>query len=231
MNYLKELKMKQSDRPFLIAVTGGIASGKTLVSKWFEEKGYKVIYADKIGHKFLNDEDIIIKLTEKFGEDILDNKKINRKKLGQIVFGSKEKLNFLNQLLHTKIRKEMQKIIDEFTETRVGFDEQTRLGFPILIFEIPLLFENKLEKAFDLVLNISSEKSIQIERIIKKRKFSEKRAKQIIDSQMSDFEKQKLADVNIENDSTIENLYEKLENLLQIIKKMKKRNIKRLIEM
>ncbi len=67
--------MKQSDRPFLIAVTSGIASGKTRVSKWFEEKEFKVIYADKIGHKFLDDEDIIDKLTEKFGEDILDNKK------------------------------------------------------------------------------------------------------------------------------------------------------------
>jgi len=222
--------MKQSNRPFLIAVTGGIASGKTLVSKWFEEKGYKVVYADKIGHKYLDDEEVINKLTEKFGEDILDNKKINRKKLGQIVFGSKQKLSFLNQLLHPKIRKEMQKIIDEFTETRVGFDEQTRLWFPILILEIPLLFENKLEKAFDLVLNISSEKSIQIKRIIKKRKISEKRAKQIIDSQMSDFEKQKLADVNIMNNTSLENLYEKLENQLQIIKKMKHRNIKRLIE-
>ena len=64
----------------------------------------------------------------------------------------------------------------------------------------------------------------------KKRKISEKRAKQIIDSQMPDFEKQKLADVNIENNTSLENLYEKLENLLQIIKKMKHRNIKRLIE-
>jgi len=222
--------MKQSNRPFLIAVTGGIASGKTLVSEWFEEKGYKVFYADKIGHKFLDDEDIINKLTEKFGEDISEKAKINRKELGQIVFGSKEKLYFLNQLLHPKIRKEMQRIIDEFTETRVGFDEQTRLWFPILILEIPLLFENKLEKAFDLVLNISSEKSIQIKRIIKKRKISEKRAKQIIDSQMSDFEKQKLADVNIENNLSLENLYEKLENQLQIIKKMKPGNIKRLNE-
>ena len=222
--------MKQSNRPFLIAVTGGIASGKTLVSKWFEEKRFKVVYADKLGHKFLDDEDIINKLTEKFGEDILENAIINRKKLGRIVFESKEKLDFLNRLLHPKIRKEMQKIIDEFTETRVGFDKQTRLGFPILIFEVPLLFENKLEKAFDLVLNISSEKNIQIKRIIKKRKISENRAKQIIDSQMSDFEKQKLADVNIMNNTSLENLYEKLENLLQIIKKMKKRNIKRLIE-
>ena len=220
--------MKQSNRPFLIAVTGGIASGKTLISKWFEEKGYKVVYADKIGHKFLDDEDIINRLTEKFGEDILDNKKINRKKLGQIVFGSKEKLSFLNQLLHPKIRKEMQKIIDEYEELNTSSKDLCQV--PILIFEIPLLFENKLEKAFDLVLNISSEKSIQIRRIIKKKKISEKRAKQIIDSQMSDFEKQKLADVNIMNNTSLENLYEKLENQLQIIKKMKHRNIKRLIE-
>ena len=220
--------MKQSNRPFLIAVTGGIASGKTLISKWFEEKGYKVVYADKIGHKFLDDEDIINRLTEKFGEDILEKAKINRKELGQIVFGSKEKLYFLNQLLHPKIRKEMQKIIDEYEELNTSSKDLCQV--PILIFEIPLLFENKLEKAFDLVLNISSEKSIQIRRIIKKKKISEKRAKQIIDSQMSDFEKQKLADVNIMNNTSLENLYEKLENQLQIIKKMKHRNIKRLIE-
>ncbi len=220
--------MKQSDRPFLIAVTGGIASGKTLVSKWFEEKEFKVIYADMIGHKFLDDEDIIIKLTEKFGEEILDNKKINRKKLGRIVFESKEKLIFLNQLLHPKIRKDMQKIIDEYEELNTSSKDLCQV--PILIFEIPLLFENKLEKAFDFVLNISSEKNIQIERIIKMRKISEKRAKQIIDSQMSDFEKQKLADVNIMNNTSLENLYKKLENLLQIIKKMKHRKIKRLIE-
>ena len=220
--------MKPSDRPFLIAITGGIASGKTLVSEWFEEKGYKVFYADKIGHKFLDDEDIINKLTEKFGEDILENDKINREQLGQIVFGSKEKLYFLNQLLHPKIRKEMQKIIDECEELDTSSKDLCQV--PILIFEIPLLFENKLEKAFDLVLNIPSEKSIQIKRIIKKRKISEKRAKQIIDSQMSDFEKQKLADVNIMNNTSLENLYEKLENQLQIIKKLKHRNIKRLIE-
>ena len=220
--------MKQSNRPFLIAVTGGIASGKTLVSKWFEEKGYKVVYADKIGHKYLDDEEVINKLTEKFGEDILENDKINREQLGQIVFGSKEKLYFLNQLLHPKIRKEMQKIIDEYEELNTSSKDLCQV--PILIFEIPLLFENKLEKAFDLVLNISSEKSIQIRRIIKKKKISEKRAKQIIDSQMSDFEKQKLADVNIENNLSLENLYEKLENQLQIIKKMKPGNMKRLIE-
>ena len=165
---------------------------------------------------------------EKFGENILENDKINREKLGKIVFESQEKLNFLNQLLHPKIRKNMQKIIDEYEQLNTSSIELKQL--PMLIFEIPLLFENKLEKAFDLVLNISSEKSIQIKRIIKKRKISAKRAKQIIDFQMSDFEKQKLADVNIMNNTSLKNLYEKLDNQLQIIKKMKHRNIKKLIE-
>ena len=122
----------------------------------------------------------------------------------------------------------MQRIIDECEQLNTSSKDLCQVS--ILIFEIPLLYENKLEKAFDLVLNISSEKSIQIERIIKKRRISKKRAGQIIDSQMSDFEKQKLADVNIMNNTSLENLYEKLENILQIIKKMKKRNIKRLIE-
>ena len=217
MNYLNELKMKPYKRPFLIAITGGIASGKTTVSKWFEKQGFTVYYADKIGHTFLNDKNIISKLVKRFGNNILSDNKIDRKKLGNIVFNSKEDLYFLNNLLHPKIRKKTQKIIDSSAED-------------YLIFEIPLLFENRIEKSFDLAINISANKENQIERLRNNYGITLKEIKQRIKAQMSDYDKQKLADINISNNSTIEDLYENLETILPLIKKLKYKELKQLVD-
>ena len=209
--------MKPYKRPFLIAITGGIASGKTTVSKWFEKQGFTVYYADKIGHTFLEDKDIISKLVERFGNKILSDNKINRKKLGNIVFNSKEDLYLLNQLLHPKIRKETQRIIDNSTKD-------------YLIFEIPLLFENRIEKAFDLTINVFTDRENQIERLKNNYGISHEEIRQRIKAQMSDFDKQKLADINISNNSTIEELYENLENILPLIKKIKYKEVERLVD-
>ncbi len=207
--------MKLYNRPFLIAVTGGIASGKTLVSKWFEKKGFKVYYSDKIGHHFLDNEEVIPELVKRFGKKILKNNKIDRKKLGSIVFNSQEELHFMNLLLHPKIRRETRRIIEQSDED-------------YLVFEIPLLFENKIEKAFDLTINISTDKKTQVERLKKDNRLLPEEIEQRINSQMQDYDKQKLADINIENNTTLDDLYSKLENLLPIIRKL---NYKEIIEL
>ncbi len=215
MNFPRELRMKLYNRPFLIAVTGGIASGKTLVSKWFEKKGFKVYYSDKIGHHFLDDKEVILKLIKRFGNKILSNEKIDRKKLGNMVFNSKEDLFFLNRLLHPKIRRETCSIIEQSDED-------------YLIFEIPLLFENRIEKAFDLTINISTDKKKQVERLKKDNRFLPEEIEQRIKTQMPDYDKQKLADINIKNNGSINDLYSKLENLLPIIRKL---NYKEVVEL
>ncbi len=208
--------MKLHNRPFLVAVTGGIASGKTLVSKWFEKKGFKVYYSDKIGHHFLDDKEVTLKLIKRFGKNILKNDKIDRKKLGSIVFNSQEELHFLNLLLHPKIRRETRRIIEHSNED-------------YLIFEIPLLFENKIEKAFDLTINVSTDKKNQVERLKKDNRFLLEEIEQRIKSQMQDYDKQKLADINIENNTTLDDLYSKLENLLPIIRKLNYKEVMKLI--
>ena len=210
--------MKQYKRPFLIAITGSFASGKTLVSRWFEEKGFTVHYTDKLGHAILQDEKVIYILAEKFGNEILENGAISRTKLGEIVFDSTENLKFLNSILHPQIRSKTQAIIDSSRED-------------YLVFEIPLLFENKLQDAFDLTINITASKENQISRSQKRDKMKINQIEQRIKSQMSDYDKQKLADINIENNGTIDELYLKLENLLTLIKKISKKNIRKLIEL
>jgi dephospho-CoA kinase len=208
--------MKQHKRPFLIAVTGSFASGKTLVSKWFEEQGFTVHYTDKLGHAVLQDEKVIYILAEKFGNEILENGAISRKKLGEIVFDSTENLKFLNSILHPQIRSKTQAIIDSSRED-------------YLVFEIPLLFENNLQDAFDLTINISASKENRISRSQKRDKMKITQIEQRIKSQMSDYDKQKLADINIENNGTIDELCSRLENLFNIIKKLKYKEVAQLI--
>ena len=72
--------MEKHNRPFLIAITGGIACGKTLVSDWFAEQGFKVYYADRIAHDILNEPEVIKQVIQLFGKEILQENLINRKK-------------------------------------------------------------------------------------------------------------------------------------------------------
>jgi len=192
--------MKHPDRPFLVAITGGIASGKSIVSKWFEEKNYLVFYADKIGHELLNDKYFKNKIEDVFGKDIIINGSVDRAKLGKNIFNSASKRIQLNEVLHPEIRKRMQQIINTSSQE-------------VLIFEIPLLFENGLQKAFDLTINISARNEIRIERIIKRDGITKDSAQKRINSQMSELDKQKLADINIVNESDLDNLFLQLQRL------------------
>ena len=209
--------MNNPQRPFLIAITGSIASGKSIASKWFEDKGYKVYYADKIGHEILKNPEIISNLVTEFGIEILKNGKIDRRKLGEIVFDNPEKLKFPNKLLHPIIRTEMQKIIDTSNSE-------------ILFFEIPLLFENGLEKGFDLIINVSSKRENQIKRLKKRDGILKEKALKKINTQMPDDEKQKRADMNIFNNNEIEDLISNLEKFYNSMGNYHRKKIKRLID-
>ena len=210
--------MKHLDRPFLIAITGGIASGKSVVSKWFEKQKFSVFYADKIGHDFFKEQYFINKIKDIFGLKIIINGSVNRAKLGEIVFDNAEKRKQLNELLHPQIRKRMQQIIDTSSQE-------------ILIFEIPLLFENGLQNAFDLTINISAQNEIRIKRIIERDGITKKATQKRISSQMTELDRQKLANINITNEKDINELYLRLKKLLPHIKKLKKKDIKKIIEL
>ncbi|HPR16716.1 MAG TPA: dephospho-CoA kinase [Candidatus Cloacimonadota bacterium] len=203
-------------RPFLIALTGGIASGKTVVSQWFLAQNIPVFSADKIAHEVLHDPEVQDKLIASFGSEIRQNGEIDRKKLGEIVFGSPSALAKLNSLVHPEVRRRMAEIIAESDDD-------------YLIFEIPLLFENGLQSAFDLTINIFTEQNWQIERMIKRDGISQQEAEQRIKAQMNAFDKQKLADINIANNGSISELQQRLTALWQLIKKLKKKDVTNLL--
>jgi len=204
------------DRPFLIAITGGIASGKTLVTEWFATKNIPVYFADKLAHKVLQQPEIIGKLKSAFGSEIFVENRIDRKRLGEIIFKNDVQRERLNSIVHPQVLVEMNDII-------------TLADSKYLVFEIPLLFELGLQNAFDLTINISAHQELRINRILHRDGITQDAARKRIASQMSEFEKQKMADINIANEGEIDDLNNKMENLFPLIMKLKKKNVSKII--
>ena len=198
--------MKQDDFPFKIAITGGIGSGKTSAAEWFAKKGYRVHYADRIGHKFFLNDEIRKELITNFGKVILaEDNSIDRRKLGEIIFKSNENRKTLNKILHPLIIKEIEKIIKESKER-------------ILVFEIPLLFETGMEKLFDLTINIIASKENKLSRLLERDGLSQEEIRERINAQLEESLRKEKADINIFNNGSIENLYETLLKLEILIK-------------
>ena len=194
----------------ILGLTGNIASGKSTVSNYFIKLGITVIDADLISKKVSKDKDIVDKLITSFGELILlENKELNRKKLREIVFQSPEKIKLLNSIMHPKIIEYFEKMKKE------------DLNDSLIIFDIPLLFELKLEYLCDRILLVYSSEEIQIDRIIKRDNSTYEIAKKIIGSQKKVETKILKADYIIENSGTIEELKIKFEDFYKnlIIKK------------
>jgi len=208
--------MKQENRPFLIAITGGIASGKSTVSGWFEKQGFTVHYADKIGHELLNDVKVLKTLNELFGPEILIDGIIDREKLGNYVFSNPNSLKKLNSVLHPAIRRRMQDLIEQSKEK-------------IIFFEIPLLFEGGLETSFDLVVNVHVSLENQIKRLIIRNKFTRLQAENRINSQLATENKIALADVNVDNNKTTLQLRNQLERLISNLDSYSKKEVVPLI--
>ena len=195
-----------------IAITGGIACGKTVASYYFRKHGFKVYSADRISHNILNKKNITQIIVKELG-DILTDGRIDRIKLGQVVFGDKKKLEKLNSILHPLVIAE----INSIKEKNKG---------KIIFFEIPLLFETKQEKNFDLIINIYCDKNIQITRLIERNELTKSEAEKRIASQLPQVIKIKGSDINIENNGSLEIFLRKLDDVKKIFWRSKHESAK-----
>lgn len=192
------------NRPYIVGVTGGIATGKSTSTNYIRMRGYEVIDFDKIAHDILDDKMTVKQLVNTFGEKILgEENKIDRKKLGSIVFKNKVDLETLNNVMHPKIYQKTEDEIEELS------------GEKILFLDIPLLFEtkNKFEDFYELVDEIwliNSREETQISRLMIRDKISVDEAKEKIRLQMPLKVKSKLSDVVIYNNSDIYGLYDEI---------------------
>ncbi|WP_085991719.1 dephospho-CoA kinase [Oceanobacillus senegalensis] len=190
----------------IIGLTGSIASGKSTVSLMFDDFNIPVIDADKIAREVVEPgEEAYEKVIETFGNQILrEDKILDRKKLGAIVFADEEKLATLNGIVHPAIRKKM---IDKR-------DALVKNGATCVVMDIPLLFESKLTSMVDKTIVVYVDEEVQLKRLMERDEFSKSEAEQRIQSQIPVKEKAKLADAVINNNGTKVNSYEQLEKLL-----------------
>ncbi|MBZ4683882.1 MAG: dephospho-CoA kinase [Fusobacteriaceae bacterium] len=183
-----------------LGLTGGIACGKSEVSKIFNELGLVIIDADKISHNISKRQDVIEEIKLEFGNEVIKNNEINREALGKLIFNNKELREKLNNIMHPKIINEIKKQIEN------NKNEKN------IILDIPLLFEAKLEYLCDKTLLIVAEKETQIARLMKRDNISREYAIKKIESQMNIEEKKKLADFIIDNSGSKDELKEKIKN-------------------
>ncbi|MBO7086295.1 MAG: dephospho-CoA kinase [Bacilli bacterium] len=185
-----------------VAITGGIATGKSSILQYLMMKGYVIYSSDSLAHDVLKNEGKQEVLKE-FGRGILsDNGEINRSLLGKIVFNDLEKLDKLNKIIHPYVKIRIEEII------------KANPDLDIIFFEVPLLFEAKMEDMFDVTINIYCDIDTQIERIVARDGRSIDDALNIIKSQMGTYERNKRATYAIDNTKEINNTYRLIDKIL-----------------
>ena len=190
-----------------VAITGGIGSGKTTVSKLIKECGFKVFSCDEIYKEISKTQNYLSELGKLFPFVIDEKGKLNREELAKTVFGNSENLKKLNALAHPMILSELNKRIEK--EKGVVF------------CEIPLLFECNLQEEFDYVLIVLRELSLRIESIIKRDSTTSEKVLKRIENQFN-YDTIKSPPSNyffIENNEGVHKLKEQVENLLKILNK------------
>lgn len=184
----------------VLGITGGIATGKTAVSNILQEMGFDIIDMDIISREVIKLPEIIEMLTKEFGIDILTNGGIDRKKLRNVVFDSREKVDKLDSIMHPAIIKISKEKIKELKDMKKK----------LIVVVIPLLFEVNLEYLADKILLVAASREKQTERIIKRDNTNRTDAENIINSQMSLDEKRKKSDYIIENNGNLSELRRKV---------------------
>lgn len=190
-----------------IGLTGSIATGKSTISKMFSDLNIPVVDADKIAREVVEvDKPTYNKIVESFGDHILqENKELDRKKLGAVIFNNVDAREKLNSIIHPAIRKEMLNQKEKHIANREK----------CVVLDIPLLFESNLFHFVDKVLLVYTDEKTQLRRLMQRDQSTEEEALQRINSQISIEEKAKRADAIINNTGTIDSSYNQLIALLR----------------
>lgn len=193
----------------VIGVTGGIASGKSLVSDWFKQSHIKVLDADRIyKHLMQTNENLYKDVIQAFDLEENPSKTMDFKVLGRIVFNDLSKLKTLNAITHPYVIQAFERLIDEARQSHLD----------LLVLDVPLLFEAGMETMCQAVICVYADRESQIERLMKRGHLDRQTAIQRIDSQMSMEEKKDKADYVIDNSWSKDATYEQFREILVKLK-------------
>lgn len=189
----------------LVALTGGIGSGKSTVGSIFAGLGAVVVDSDQIAREVVERGskgfDLVV---AQFGDGILKDGEINRSALGELVFGNQDKLRKLEAITHPLIRQAFNQIVAQSPKDS------------IIINQIPLLVESKNQYNFDLVLTVSASSENRVERL-QARGLSQNQIQSRFAAQASDDQRELIADQVINNSGDLSSLTQEVERVWRIL--------------
>ncbi|EGD32760.1 dephospho-CoA kinase [Streptococcus sanguinis] len=190
----------------IIGITGSIASGKSTVTEFLRRQGYQVIDADQVVHELQEPGGRLYQaLLSTFGSSILqEDGRLDRPKLGAMIFGNPELLEQSSQIQNQIIREELAGRRDLLAETE-----------DIFFMDLPLLFELQYEDWFDQIWLVDVTEETQLSRLMSRNALSQEEAEKRIAAQLSLREKRKRANVLIDNNGSLEETRQQIRNALQ----------------
>lgn len=142
----------------IIGLTGGIGSGKTMVANYIKSLGIPVYIADDEAKKIMTTAKILKTISKEFGNEVIDNGKLNRNILSQIVFNNPEKLHKLNSIIHPEVKKHFDAWVEKNKK------------HPLLFKEAAILFESGSYKFCDKIITITAPIETRLKRVIEREK-------------------------------------------------------------
>ena len=190
----------------LVAITGGIGSGKTTISKYLKKNNFAIHESDSIVSQiYIKPNKFFLSFLKKnVSKEVVTRNKIDKQKISEIIFNDKK----IKQKLENYIHKEVKKSRDSFVKKNIKNKKN------LIFVDIPLLFENKLEKNFDKVLCVIAKKKIRRERVLRNKKFTKKTLQKIFKFQVSDKERKARSNIIIYNNNAKKDFIFSLEKAL-----------------
>jgi len=190
----------------IIGLTGGIGSGKSLVSKYFESKGFPVYNSDdKAKEIMFSNSQLKSEIIELLGENSYVNNQLNRKFIASKVFSNKDLLQKLNQLVHPKVQHDF---LDWTINQNANF----------CIKEAAILFESGAYKNCDLIILVTANDEIRIKRVMQRDNCSKEEVVSRMKTQWNEEDKKPLSNFIIYNNTTVENVYMQVDEIIEKLK-------------
>jgi dephospho-CoA kinase len=192
--------------PLTIGLTGGIAAGKSEALAAFSRLGAATLSSDAVVHELLDSEPLRGRLVERWGEEIVVDGKLDRGRIGEIVFADPEQLTWLEQQIHPLVGERIGAWLAALPETDAE----------IAVIEVPLLFEGEMWRAFDTTLAIVTEDEVRRER-------AAARGHALVDErearQLAQEEKAARAEHVVENNGSVADLEQALSALIEKLRR------------
>lgn len=194
----------------LVGLTGGIASGKSTVAKILQSLGAAIVNADDLAREVVEPgHEAWKEIVASFGTDILQSDQtLDRQKLRTLIFNQPEARKRLESIIHPRVRALAEERIRQYAAA----------GYPVVIYEVPLLFEGNLQEWLRPVILVACDVETQTARLQKRDHLTAAEAEKHIAAQMSLIDKRRLADYVIENNGSLEDLERQTRQILEELK-------------